>query len=167
MQALDEVIDGSEYPMIDDRSIMTMERDFHATKLKIGFEEIGEIGGLKLLSTEWPFKSRPFLFLVNDQGEPVGEMHLLPKNGPEETIWRVSTVYIRPEYRGGTGMALYQFVLDHGYKLRSDKEHTADSKGLWAALARRFHVTHNGETVTDTAPYYDGKRSHFVAQKRA
>jgi GNAT superfamily N-acetyltransferase len=159
---LNEVIDGSDWPIQDHLASASLRKNY--AEAEPNLEKIGTFLHCDLFSTEWPMEAHPRLFLVKD-GKPIGEMDLFVKNTASK-MYRVSYVCLEPEYqRKGIGIAIYGFLLEHGYILRSDKEHTSASKALWKKLAQHYHVKHNGEKVTDTSLHYDGQRSYFTARK--
>lgn len=156
---LEEVIDGSGEPMIDDIATRILLGNYSTKKNKL--TKIDEIGTLHLYATEYPFAYNVVDLFLMDGDTVAGDMAL--SHNTKHDAFKVLSVYLRPEYRNsGLGYALYTHLLDMGYNLMSSHEHTADSQRIWAKLAREYRVTHNGEVVTDTSQFYDGERSNFI-----
>ena len=156
---LDEVIHEPDYPVIDSIAYKWVVRDYEREIRKgTKFKKIGNIGNIIILSNEWPLIESPQIFLFNGD-KIVGQMTMTVDNG----VISVYMSYLLPEYRGGVGFALYSFFLDQGYPIKSGREHTDYSRGLWQKIANHYRVTHNGEEVTDTSSFYDGSRSNFIA----
>lgn len=152
---LDEVIHEPQYPVSDNIASQHLKVDFDRATT----HEVGRIDNLLIVSTS----KLPSQIFVLDGDRPVGQMSLFAREHYGEKTLKVSYSYILPEYRG-IGFRLYCFVLDQGYRLLSDHTHTDDSRRLWQKLARTRKVTHNGEVVTDTDPYYNDERSSFMAE---
>lgn len=159
---LDEVIDDSYFPILDDRGEKGLELAFRLDQSRL--VAIGHLDQYNLAATVWPPNDHTRIFVL-DGNVPVGLIDLFEKKG-----FQTKYVYFRPEYRRqGLGFKLYAFLLEQGISLVSDYSHTRDSIALWQKLARdpRFRVTHDGIEVNDTNAFYNGIRSHFVATLRS
>ena len=115
------------------------------------------------------------LFLINEEGKPVGSICLAQYQGPIPNMHRVSYVWLHPSLRGkGYGYSLYAFFLDRGFVLVSDYDQTVFSRSIWQRLARSaeyaVHELQIGAGLSrarrTTASVYKQPDKVLVAKKR-
>jgi ADP-Ribosyltransferase in polyvalent proteins len=100
-------------------------------------QRLGFVGNLEVTAV-WPMNFRSFFFFFDNWGNKAGMATLKQYQIEGVTnVYSIDLVYLKPKFRKqGTGLAFYQFLLDRGVRLLSDRDQTAGSQGLWARLAK-------------------------------
>jgi len=160
---INEIYKEKGYPSDTYMSEMVKER-FDLYKKKI----IGNIGNL----TVWYGISNigTNSYFLSDRKNPIAQFSLRE----DDLGFRVSSVWIDPEYRGkGTMKKLYQFILDKNIKIISDHSQTTSAINLWKSFIDSgqlyyLDTNNNISTISDIENFdkvYNGTNDRLILSK--
>jgi GNAT superfamily N-acetyltransferase len=119
--------------------------------LPSGAKKVGKIGDLDI------FKDNDNYFIVDDTKKTMGKATIAKLVGG----YKVSNILFDPSIRGkGYGFKFYEYLLDKGISIISDKKQTRFSQKIWQKLAQKYTVRpyingRKGDPVDDLSKFYD------------
>lgn len=145
-------------PFDEEQSLKLLQQNFQSNDKKF----ITKLSAVELWANNWPLQDNNIFFFVDNWGKPIGNAIVISEsNDTIKKLVRVGNIFIRGKYRRmGIGMDFYSFLLDNGYRIISDSDHTDGSAALWNKLAKKYQVYLVKENVpvkqvTDTLDAYN------------
>lgn len=132
------------------------------------FVYVTNIGSFEVYAEQlmWPLskytaiKQYVVFYFSDSWGNPVGAVELAFW---DSKTYRVANIQLRKTVQGqGLGFGFYKFILDSGFNLVSDLDHTVGSRALWSKLAKTHavytmlyhdHVPTYSRVIDTTAAY--------------
>lgn len=100
--------------------------------------KIGRVLGLNLVIEKGSYKGSMTAYLMNKEGDAVGEIQL----EKEYNAWITDTTILKPEYQGqGLMLQAYVALAKAGMILRSGGSQSAGGKKIWLALNKQPGIT--------------------------